>query len=101
MDDLVKTARRAKGSDLLPKVSFGTMNAETLILRMADRIEELEAKLTKAVALLSHAIDMTGELQCYHDHHGYCQAHNLEPRGECWVELSQALIEELKGQDDE
>jgi len=43
MDDLVKTARRAKGSDLLPKVSFGTMNAETLILRMADRIEELKA----------------------------------------------------------
>jgi len=47
MDDLVKTARRAKGSDLLPKVSFGTMNAETLILRMADRIEELEAEVAR------------------------------------------------------
>jgi len=43
MDVLVETARRAKGSDLLPKVSFGTMNAEELILRMADRIEALEA----------------------------------------------------------
>jgi hypothetical protein len=47
MDDLVKTARRAKDSDLLPKVSFGTMNAETLILRMADRIEELEAEVAR------------------------------------------------------
>lgn len=44
MSDLLKTARRAKGSDLLPKVSFGVMNAEVLILRMADRIEALEAE---------------------------------------------------------
>jgi len=47
MSDLVKTARRAEGSDLLPKVSFGTMNAEKLLLRMADRIEELEAERQK------------------------------------------------------
>lgn len=50
MDDLVKTARRAKGSDLLPKISFGVMDAETLILRMADRIEALEQERDEAVA---------------------------------------------------
>ncbi|MEX5600737.1 hypothetical protein [Pseudophaeobacter sp. C1-32P7] len=41
MPDIVKLARRAKGSDLLPKVSFGAVNAETLILQMADEIERL------------------------------------------------------------
>ena len=67
----------------------------------ADRIEELEAKLAKAVGLLSRAIDLTGEPHCYYDHHGYCQAHNLDPRGECWVEQSQAFIAALKGSKDE
>ena len=66
-----------------------------------DRIEELEAKLAEAVGFLSYAIDMTGEPHCYHDHHGYCQAHNLEPRDECWVKKSQALIAELTGGKDE
>ena len=55
-DDLVKTARRAKGSAVLPTVSFGILNAEQLILRMADRIEELEAKLAKAVEA-GHALN--------------------------------------------
>jgi len=49
-DDLLETARRAEGSDLLPKVSFGIMNAEELILRMADRIEDLEAAKAEARA---------------------------------------------------
>lgn len=35
-DDLVKTARRAKGSDLLPKVSFGTMIKTTLVDHMGS-----------------------------------------------------------------
>jgi len=44
-DDLVAIARRAKGSAVLPTVSFGVLNAETLILKLADRIEELEGQL--------------------------------------------------------
>lgn len=58
---------------------------------------EAEAKLAKAVELLSRAVDMTGDPHCYYDRHGYCQAHNLEPKGECWVEQSQRLIAELTG----
>lgn len=42
MKDLVKTARRAAGSAVLPTVSFGVMNAEVLILKMADTIEQLQ-----------------------------------------------------------
>jgi len=37
--DLIEIARRAKGSETLPKISFGRMNAETLILRLADALE--------------------------------------------------------------
>lgn len=47
-DDLIATARRAKGSEILPTVSFGVLNAETLILRMADRIEALTEQLEAA-----------------------------------------------------
>ena len=47
MDDIVETARRAEGSDLLPKVSFGLMNAEQLILRMADTIETMRARVAE------------------------------------------------------
>ena len=46
-DDLVAIARRAKGSAVLPTVSFGVLNAETLILKLADRIEELEAAIKR------------------------------------------------------
>ena len=37
--DLIATARRAEGSEMLHKISFGRMNAETLILRLADALE--------------------------------------------------------------
>ena len=36
---LIELARRAEGSEMLHKISFGRMNAETLILRLADALE--------------------------------------------------------------
>ena len=65
------------------------------IEELEAEIADLKAKLEKAAKFLSYAIDMTGDPHCYHDHHGYCQAHNLEPKGECWVEQSQAFLAEL------
>jgi len=59
---------------------------------------EKNEDLNNAVELLETAIDMTGEPNCWYDHHGYCQAHNLEPKGECWVEQSKALITKIKGE---
>ena len=60
--DLIELARRAKGSELLPKVLLGNMNAEVLILRLADaleaaqsRIEELEAELMRVPRLCDWA----------------------------------------------
>lgn len=44
MSDLVKRLRRAKGSELLPKILLGHKNAEIACLEAADRIEQLEAQ---------------------------------------------------------
>jgi hypothetical protein len=32
--------------------------------------------------------------ECRYDHHGYCQEHNLQPKGECWVERLRAALHE-------
>jgi glycine/D-amino acid oxidase-like deaminating enzyme len=45
MSDLVKRLRRAKGSELLPKILLGHKNAEIACLEAADRIEELEREV--------------------------------------------------------
>lgn len=55
------------------------------IQNMVDDIERLRE-------ILAFAVEMTGEPDCWHDHHGYCQAHNLQPKGECWVELAYAAL---------
>lgn len=34
----------------------------------------------------------TGEYPCSYDHHGLCQAHALQPKGECYVELARAAL---------
>lgn len=59
----------------------------------AERALRAEARVKVLSALLTRAIENTGEPDCWYDHHGYCQAHNLEPKGECWVEQSKAAIE--------
>ena len=53
-----------------------------------DRAEKAEAENERLRGLLDFAIEMTVEPDCWYDHHGYCQAHNLQPKGECWVELA-------------
>ena len=59
---------------------------------MSKDLEQLRAENARLRELLSIAVEMTGEPECWYDHHGYCQAHNLEPKGECWVELSSAAL---------
>lgn len=57
-----------------------------------ERAEKAEAEVARLLELLIFAVEMTGEPECYYDHHGYCQAHNLQPKGECWVELARAAL---------
>lgn len=32
---------------------------------------------------------------CWYDHHGYCQAHFLEDKGQCIVERTKKVLEEI------
>ena len=31
---------------------------------------------------------------CRYDHHGYCQEHYLQPKGECVVELTRSFLDQ-------
>lgn len=42
--------------------------------------------------LIERILDMQGT--CRHDHHGYCQEHNLEAREDCWVYQLRELLNE-------
>jgi hypothetical protein len=48
-------------------------------------IDRLQAEVERLRALLLRTVEFQDE--CRYDHHGYCQAHNLQPKSECWVEL--------------
>ena len=47
----------------------------------------------KMSALLQEWLDMYDE-PCYYDHHGCCQAHFLEDKGNCIVERTRNLLKE-------
>jgi len=42
--------------------------------------------------LLKEWLDIHDE-PCHYDHHGYCQAHFLEEKGECIVERTRNFLE--------
>jgi hypothetical protein len=44
------------------------------------------------VSLLKEIVEIQGE--CHFDHHGYCQAHNLQTKDDCWVARLNKIIEE-------
>ena len=50
----------------------------------------VELKTVIAAALIAAVGD--DNLKCSYDHHGQCQAHNLQPKGECWVEKACQLL---------
>jgi hypothetical protein len=56
-DDIVDKANLISGSAVLPTISFGVLDAEILMRKMKDRIEELEAKLTIAMVGLVQSRD--------------------------------------------
>jgi len=56
-----------------------------------DEHREIERKLAEARELFEEVVDYVDE-KCWYDHHGYCQAHGLQPKGECFVELIVAWL---------
>jgi hypothetical protein len=57
-----------------------------------DEYAKLLAEVERLRALLPRTVEFQDE--CRYDHHGYCQAHNLQPKGECWFELVRAELGE-------
>lgn len=53
-------------------------------------------QLVKGSVLMRKALEavVTDEKEdpCYYDHHGNCQAHALQPKGECCMELARAAL---------
>lgn len=48
------------------------------------------------VELIQEIVDNQG--RCWHDHHGYCQEHNLQSGEECWVYRLTQILADAKDQ---
>ena len=81
-EELIKRLRKWAKSDL------------GLIVRYeaADTIEAQAAEIKRLRELLARHVD--GEQPCWHDHHGYCQAHYLEE--DCRVAAARAALGETE-----
>ena len=55
------------------------------------RIASLEAQLEEARGIIEVVVEVKDD-DCYYDHHGYCQAHNLEK--DCHVAKAKNFIEQ-------
>ena len=78
-------------------------NAANALIQQNQELKEKNLQLTEQVGSLIEALEAMLEVEdeeCWHDHHGYCQAHNLrcndmnEP--ECQVMLAKQALAENK-----
>lgn len=62
------------------------------IAELEQEVEQLTRQRDAALAACRAVATDEAEDPCYYDHHGYCQAHGLQPKGECYMELARAAI---------
>lgn len=55
---------------------------------------KMKEQLQAAVEIMKVVVEINDE-ECYHDHHGYCQAHNLEE--DCHIERARQFLKEMEG----
>ncbi len=60
---------------------------------LLDKALEQAGRRGVAESLLETWLDIHNT-ECRYDHHGYCQEHYLEPKGECIVELTRNFLNE-------
>jgi hypothetical protein len=58
---------------------------------LLDRALEQAGRRGEAEYLLKEWLDIH-DTDCRYDHHGYCQEHYLQPKGECVVELTRNFL---------
>jgi|ERR1051326_2397967 hypothetical protein len=85
-------------SDIIEAAEAARAEAWAEVVRCVDN-EFLEPDITGVIAParergLVEAVKaaIEGEENCWYDHHGYCQAHRLQPKGQCYVELGRAAL---------
>jgi len=49
--------------------------------------ERAEAENKRLARGLAAAAEIARLDPCEYDHHGLCQTHNMQPKGECWAEV--------------
>lgn len=75
-------------------VMWGKQEIAELIV-LATRSEKLRAEAVRQNQILKDIISVVAEVkdeECSYDHHGYCQAHNLEK--DCHVAKAKNFIEQ-------
>lgn len=75
-------------------VTYGTIEfhqTENKLLKATARIASLETQLEEARGIIEVVVEVKDD-DCYYDHHGYCQAHNLEE--DCHVAKAKNFIEQ-------
>ena len=57
-------------------------------LKVAEQARErAEAENKRLARGLAAAAEIARLDPCEYDHHGLCQTHNMQPKGECWAEV--------------
>jgi hypothetical protein len=66
---------------------------------IAHIVEQVQAQRNDLLAALEAALGPETSADCAANHHGFCQAHRLEPLDLCWVKVIERAIAKAKAHD--
>jgi hypothetical protein len=70
-----------------------------LRVQLGGELAEVEEQRDLLLAACEAALaTVCGNEECRPDHHGLCQAHNLDRVDRCWVRLCREAVERAKGE---
>lgn len=72
-------------------------HSPAIVVELRAELAAAREVIVKQSKAIDAAFEVAGNDPCYYDHHGYCQSHNLQPKGECWAELVREAALAAKG----
>lgn len=81
-----------KANELIDLLNEEALSRIGVITHLESKLEKVEELIGKAEVVLESVKEVKDE-ECDFDHHGYCQAHNLEK--DCHVARASELLEEI------